>query len=104
MVMPAGYRDGIVEPRGLPMTRSACVPLFLVTLLWPARLPAEEAPKEILPQEALVLPPVGRYGRGTGNLDPVEAQIVAGKWAAPKAGDAVRLPEGKTAAWESAKV
>src|SRR5262249_17535195 len=67
-------------------------------------LPAEEAPKEILPTEALVLPPVARYGRGTMSVDPVEALMIAGKWAAPKAGDTVALPDGKTAAWQAVKV
>jgi dienelactone hydrolase len=86
------------------MKRPACVPLFVAALLWPGRLPAEEAPKEIFPQEALVLPSVGRYGRGTGTVDPVEALMVAGKWAAPMAGETVTLPDGKPAAWQSAKV
>jgi pimeloyl-ACP methyl ester carboxylesterase len=86
------------------MKRPACALLFLVALPWPGRLPAAEAPKDITPGEALVLPPVGRYGRGSVTLDPVEALMVAGKWAAPKAGDTVGLPDGKTAAWQAAKV
>jgi pimeloyl-ACP methyl ester carboxylesterase len=85
------------------MKRSVAASLFPLILLLPGRLPAQEA-KEILPREALVLPSVGRYGRGTVALDPVEAQIVAGTWAVPKAGDTVTLSDGNTRAWQAAKV
>jgi dienelactone hydrolase len=61
-------------------------------------------PKEIVPGECLVIKPVGRYGRSVVRLDALEAQMLAGKWKAPKAGEAVTLPDGKVQAWETAQV
>jgi pimeloyl-ACP methyl ester carboxylesterase len=83
------------------MKPSAWLPLLLV-LAAPARLPAE-APKEITPTVALVIEPAGRNDRATVSLDAIEYQRVMGKWAAPKAGDTVNLPDGTTRAWKAAK-
>jgi len=85
------------------MSRCACICVVLC-LLGPSRLPAEEAPKEIVPREGLVIESVGRYGRGPIHLDALEALIVQGKWAAPKAGDTVTLPDGSPRAWQAVKV
>lgn len=46
-------------------------------------------PDEIVPGELLVLPPGPRAGRPGDAADPVQAAIVAGRWAPPKAGEAV---------------
>jgi hypothetical protein len=48
----------------------------------------------------LAIPSVGRYGRNALHTDAIEAQIVAGRWAAPKAGDTLTLPDGSVRAWE----
>jgi pimeloyl-ACP methyl ester carboxylesterase len=85
------------------MKRSAGA-LLLLVLSWSGRLPAAEAPQQILPREALVLEPVGRPGRGAVAVDAVEAQLVAGKWAAPTTGDTVTLPDGSARAWRAAKL
>lgn len=58
--------------------------------------------REIVLREGLVLPPVGRAGRNAIHVDAVEAQIVAARWSAPKAGDTVVSPEGATRAWQTA--
>jgi pimeloyl-ACP methyl ester carboxylesterase len=85
------------------MKPSACVALLLATLLGPGRLSAGEAPAEIAPREGLVIEPVGRSGRSPIHIDALESLIIAGKWAEPKAGDKVTLPDGATRTWQAAK-
>jgi dienelactone hydrolase len=46
----------------------------------------------------------GRPGRAAVHVDALESQIVAGPWAAPKAGDTVTLPDGSPRTWEAATV
>ncbi|MEE8142927.1 MAG: hypothetical protein V3T77_07495, partial [Planctomycetota bacterium] len=50
--------------------------------------------------EGLVISRVGKYGRSAVHVDPIEAQIVAGTWSAPSAGDQVTHPDGTSKAWE----
>src|SRR5436190_10012395 len=45
-----------------------------------------------IPNEALVLRPVGGGGRSPFLRDALAAQIVAGKWTVPNTGDSVELP------------
>lgn len=52
-----------------------------------------------LPSEALVLPPVARYGRTPVPIDPVQALICSSKWKTPKAGDALTGPDGIGRKW-----
>lgn len=59
-------------------------------------------PREIVLRDCLVLPSAGRSGRSPIHLDAVEALLVAGKWKAPKAGDTVALPDGRTRTWSAA--
>jgi hypothetical protein len=70
----------------------------------PACLAADDLPKELTPAAGLVIGRVGQSGRGPIHLDAVESLIVAGKFAAPRAGDTVTLPDGSTRTWEEAKV
>ena len=53
----------------------------------------------IVPASAMVISHVGRYGRIPVHEDAVEAQVVAGTWKAPHAGDTVTLPDGKVRTW-----
>jgi poly(3-hydroxybutyrate) depolymerase len=62
---------------------------------------AQNAPSEIVATNYLVIPSVGRSGRVPTHTDAIEAQIVAGKWAPPHAGDSVMLPNGSTRKWEA---
>src|SRR5262245_59405801 len=66
---------------------------------------AQEAqkPKEIAPKEAIVIKLPGQAARSAVHTDPIEAQIVAGTWKAPKAGDELRIDADKTATWEKAE-
>lgn len=57
-------------------------------------------PDEIVLRECLVIQ-VGRYDRAAIHTDPIEAQIVEGKWSAPKAGDTLILPDGTVQKWEA---
>jgi pimeloyl-ACP methyl ester carboxylesterase len=82
-------------------TRFACALLCLSLIAGAGR--AEDAPKEIVLGDCLVIRPVGRGGRVPIHLDAIEAEIVAGKWKAPKAGDTVALPDGGERRWEEAK-
>ena len=50
----------------------------------------------------LVVGRVGRYGRRPVHVDAVEAQIVAGRWTAPQAGDEIELPDGEKRPWTEA--
>jgi hypothetical protein len=59
------------------------------------------AQSEIVLREALVLPAAGRSGRNLLHTDAVEAQIVAGKWTMPQAGDSVTLPDGAKREWKT---
>ena len=61
---------------------------------------AARAAEPVVPSEALVLPPVGRWGRFPVRTDPVEAKLVAGVWTAPKTGDRVEPPGGPPRTWE----
>ena len=61
---------------------------------------ARDEPSRIINlTEGLVLPPVGLYGRTPIHQDALAAQIVAGKWMQPKAGDAVTLLNGQARKW-----
>src|SRR5882762_4855756 len=64
--------------------------------------PGKEKAADIVPTEALVINPVGRYGRNAIHLDAVEALIVAGKWQTPKAGHQLKGPM-VVSAWQAAK-
>ena len=61
--------------------------------------PAVAQETAIVLRDGLALPSVGRYGRGPVHTDALEAQIVAGAWRYPKAGDAVALPDGGSVQW-----
>jgi hypothetical protein len=85
-------------------------PLFLVFLLvsvftsvWATDQPGGGA-KELVLDDCLVIRPVGRSGRSALHLDAIEAEIAAGRWKAPKAGDKVTLPDGGSQTWEAATV
>jgi poly(3-hydroxybutyrate) depolymerase len=62
--------------------------------------PAPPVPDIVL-REALIVPPVGRYGRNPLPTDPIAAQIARSRWAAPQPGDEVQLPDGTTRHWEA---
>jgi dienelactone hydrolase len=66
--------------------------------------PVSRPAGEIVPRECLVLPAVGSYGRMPVHRDAVEAQIVAGTWKAPTAGDKVTIFDGSTRTWERATI
>jgi poly(3-hydroxybutyrate) depolymerase len=55
---------------------------------------------ETVLRKGLVIAPVGSSERSAVHIDAIEAQIVSGKWKAPKAGDAVELPGGISRKWE----
>jgi pimeloyl-ACP methyl ester carboxylesterase/nucleotide-binding universal stress UspA family protein len=62
----------------------------------------DDAAKEIVLADCLVLRPVGTSGRTPVHVDAVEADIVAGRWKAPRAGEKVMLPGGVGLLWEAA--
>jgi len=51
----------------------------------------------------LALPPVGRGGRVPVQQDALAAQMATGTYRRPKAGDAIKLPNGQTRKWEPIK-
>jgi pimeloyl-ACP methyl ester carboxylesterase len=55
------------------------------------------------PSECLVLPPTERFGRAALHRDAVAAQLVAGRFSPPRAGDVLTLGDGSTRKWEALK-
>jgi dienelactone hydrolase len=55
----------------------------------------------ISPTECLVIKPVGQHGRTPVHIDEIEAQVVAGQWKAPHAGDTITFVDGTKKAWET---
>ena len=53
-------------------------------------------------RDVLVLGSPGRPGRAAVHTDAVEAQIVAGTWQRPVAGDSLTLPNGTVLTWKAA--
>ncbi|HEY1859527.1 MAG TPA: hypothetical protein VGG61_04190, partial [Gemmataceae bacterium] len=85
------------------MKRCASLVGLLLIFGWPAPAPAaKEGAKDIVLADCLVIQPVGRYGRASLHLDALEAEIVAGRWQAPKSGDKVKSPLGGERTWEAA--
>lgn len=76
--------------------------LFAVTvaLAWTAQTQAQEP---VTLRDWLVLAPVTRGGRAAVHSDPVEAQLVAGTFREPHAGDTVALPGGEKRVWTAAR-
>lgn len=70
-------------------------------LLTPAR--SASAQGEIVARECLAIRPVGRYGRSPLQTDALQAQIVAGRWTPPQAGETVWLPDGGERVWETVR-
>jgi pimeloyl-ACP methyl ester carboxylesterase len=81
--------------------RNLLVLCCLALALTPCR--AAEPPRDVALSEGLVIAPVGRYGRSAVHTDALEALMVAGRWAPPKAGDTVKLPDGSSRRWELAR-
>jgi dienelactone hydrolase len=81
------------------MTRFAV--LAALTLTAPV-IADEPNRKEIPLGDCLVVGSVGRYGRSAVHVDAIEADIVAGRWKAPKAGDKVAGPGAPARIWEAA--
>jgi hypothetical protein len=84
--------------------RCGVVLLFAGAVL-PAAAGADEpaGKDDMVLGDCLVLRPVGRSGRAPLHRDGLEAEIVAGRWAPPKAGDAATDADGAAAKWEEAK-
>src|SRR5207253_2550470 len=72
-----------------------------VAALLTAPASAGDAPsaQEMVIRKGLVVPPVGRSGRNPLPIDPIAAQIAAGIWQAPKAGDEVKGADGTVRRW-----
>ena len=56
-------------------------------------------PKEIIPQDYLILPRVGNYRRGALHQDPIESQLARSDWEMPKSGDKVLSSVGVETGW-----
>lgn len=62
---------------------------------------AQEASREVQFKECLVIGRTGQSGRTPLHTDAVEAQIVSGRWTAPKTGDKIALPDGSEIEWSA---
>jgi pimeloyl-ACP methyl ester carboxylesterase len=63
---------------------------------------APKPPEPIVLREGLVIRSVSAYGHDPLHLDFLAADLVAGRWKAPQAGDKIELPGGMEVAWEKA--
>ena len=63
-----------------------------------------EAQEEVVLGDWLTLDRVGYSGRSAIHVDALEAQIVAGTWAAPQEGDTLTVPGGEERSWQKATV
>src|SRR6266542_3009239 len=76
--------------------------LALGTFAPPLTRAEAPATREVVLGDCLVIPSVGRYGRAPLPIDFLQAEIVAGRWKAPKPGDKLALSGGATRTWETA--
>jgi dienelactone hydrolase len=79
------------------MMRPLRMPVILALALAGGAASAQTEP--IVITKCLAVGPVTRGGRYAIHQDAVEAQVVAGTWRAPKAGDTVSLPGGRSVTW-----
>ncbi|HLN26812.1 MAG TPA: prolyl oligopeptidase family serine peptidase [Gemmataceae bacterium] len=85
--LPVAYFSlGVAQSRREPADASTTVPAETLTFT-----------------ECEILPSVARPGRSAFHQDPVESQIVAGTWKAPKPGYTVTLASGSVRKWERVK-
>ncbi|MBI1840963.1 MAG: prolyl oligopeptidase family serine peptidase [Verrucomicrobia bacterium] len=84
----------------------ALIPALLLAsglvLLDRSSCPAAGAP-EIVLRDGLVLPAGGRAGRSAFRVDPIEARIIQGDWAPPRAGDSVHWGATVDKTWTAAQ-
>lgn len=76
-----------------------CVAIAQASAIEPTTSTADE---RIRPREWLVIGGVAQFDRAAIHTDAIEAQIVAGTWKPPRAGDVVAMPNGETRTWRSA--
>lgn len=74
--------------------------LLLVAISYSAAAD-DSVPTTIIPTDYVVLPAVGQYGRLPVHRDAVEAQIVAGTWKSPEAGDTIDTLDGGQEIWQA---
>src|SRR6476646_412241 len=65
--------------------------------------PAAEPPAIIIPNEYVVLPAIGQYGRLLLQRDAIEAELVTGTWKEPTPGATLKTAAGKLSMWNSVK-
>jgi predicted esterase len=79
-------------------------PIALTLVARPPQSCAQNPPPpatEIPLRQGLVIGAPGRQGRTPVRVDPLEAQLVAGQWRAPKEGDTLTLTDGEERRWET---
>src|SRR5262245_39967237 len=102
MFLPRSSLPGPVDRRLL--RAAVCLSLLLLVFASPAFARDTATAPPGIPTNALVLRSIGGGGRSPFFRDALVAQIVAGKWTAPKAGDTVDLPGGSKRMWEKLEV
>jgi hypothetical protein len=53
--------------------------------------------------EWLLIESVGEYQRAPVHTDPIEAEVIAGRWTPPQAGDTVLASDGRAHTWTAAQ-
>lgn len=86
-----------------------CLAWALVSCTWPAALAQSQpatstAPSTLLIRDWLVIESAGKYGRTPLHIDPIQAEIAAGRGRSPRAGDVVATVDGAARNWRAAQV
>lgn len=99
------------SPSATPRVHAAwrCLAAALAIGTWPQALAQPQSassatPSTLLIRDWLVIEAVGRYGRAPLHIDPIQADIAAGRWRPPRAGDSVAAADGAEKTWRSAQV
>ncbi len=84
------------------MFKPLCLSLLIATSLLGGKIPAaqEFTGDQLVVDEFLVLPRVGRYGRVPLHVDPLQAELASGDWRPPTLGSEVSTYDGKKVTWQ----
>jgi pimeloyl-ACP methyl ester carboxylesterase len=74
--------------------------LSLTALLVCGAARGDDSSKDVSFGDALIVAPAGRGGRVAVPIDPIGAQIAAGTWQSPKAGDKLSIADNRSRTWE----
>ena len=97
--MPSTMPAATQPTASMPTTTSAPTTEPAPAHLTPASTPPTLRVGETVIRDVLVIGGVGRWGRSAVHTDAIEAEIIAGRWSPPAAGQTLTLPDGSVQSW-----